>query len=67
MTFTFDRADLPTIEKETEWPHRDGETVELYRAGDWSFELPDDRNPAEAKKAALAWIAWYEHLTANEE
>lgn len=63
MTITITDNDLLPVEREASWPGGvDGGTIEVYRVGDWTFELPGDRNPSEAKTAMLAWASWYKFL-----
>lgn len=34
----------------------------LYTVGDWTLDAVEEADEEDARKAALTWIAWYEHL-----
>lgn len=71
--FSYDKAELPEIVEGKSWvldkKKYSAERVTYYDVGNWSMsDLPDEDGDVEyARKAALAWIAWFEYLANKEE
>lgn len=65
--FKYKADKVPDISLSNSWPLKDGGECQLYRAGNWSFELPDDGNLVSVEEAIYAWIAWYDFLTTSKE
>lgn len=55
--FKYDARKLPYVQG-------DGD---IYRVGEWSFDIRDDHDIANAESSIYAWIAWYEFLVRRSQ
>jgi hypothetical protein len=60
--FKYDPKKLPYVKVETEYG--DGNA---FKVGDWSLDIRDEYDIANAERAIYTWIAWYEFLVRRSQ
>lgn len=60
--FEFDSKKIPKVNFLKSWQLEDGSSNDLYQAGDWSMEMPEDGDLEYAESAIYAWLAWHNFL-----
>lgn len=56
-----DESKIPTVELSST-----NNGFDIYRCGDWSFELPDDGELRYAESGVYAWLGWWKFLKERE-
>lgn len=64
--FKYDPNKVPDVKFERQWKHDSGHTSQIFRAGNWSLEIPGDDDLQYAESAIYAWIAWYDFLATQK-
>jgi hypothetical protein len=64
--FNYQPEKVPSVEFDQEWELSSGEINQIFKTNGWSFELSEDGDPADAERAAYAWIAWHDFLLARK-